>query len=240
MLAGQENRKPEPAGPRGRAGAGERSLRQFAYDRIEDLLNAGRLTPGVVISQRELVELTGATLGSVREAVPRLEAEGLLVTLPQRGLMVPNLEPALIREAYQMRRMIEAGAVPAMVASLPAAEVRGWVDWHRSALETVEQGAEDGGFLDRLQRFDWSMHARMVEALDNRLVANVYRVTAIKIRMAAQSRLQVTPLNARRVIGEHLAFLEPMLRGETEATRDALLAHVDSSLSVALGGKAGR
>ncbi|MFN7025365.1 MAG: GntR family transcriptional regulator, partial [Pseudorhizobium sp.] len=44
------------------------SLRQLAYERIEDLLNWGRLRPGQLISQRELVEVTGVTLGSVREA----------------------------------------------------------------------------------------------------------------------------------------------------------------------------
>src|SRR5690606_7387229 len=71
---------------------GDVPLRQAAYDSIEALLNRGALRPGEMVSQRELVEKTGCTLGAVREAVPRLEAEGLLVTVPQRGLMVPSLD----------------------------------------------------------------------------------------------------------------------------------------------------
>ncbi|MFN3636732.1 MAG: GntR family transcriptional regulator, partial [Rhizobium rhizophilum] len=86
---------------------GENSLRQLAYSRIEELLNWGRLRPGQIISQRELVETTEMTLSAIREAIPRLEAEGLLQTLPQRGLMVPSLDVTFIREAYQMRRVIE-------------------------------------------------------------------------------------------------------------------------------------
>ena len=58
----------------------EPSLRQIAYDRIEELLNWGQVRPGQIISQRELMEMAGVTLGSVREAVPRFEAEGLLFT----------------------------------------------------------------------------------------------------------------------------------------------------------------
>ena len=38
------------------------------------------------------MEMTGSTLGSIREAIPRLEADGLLQTLPKRGLMVPSLD----------------------------------------------------------------------------------------------------------------------------------------------------
>ena len=57
----------------------------------------GRLKPGQLISQRELVETTGLTLSAVREAIPRLEAEGLLQTLPQRGLMVPSLDVTFVR-----------------------------------------------------------------------------------------------------------------------------------------------
>ncbi len=65
--------------------SGENSLKQVAYQRIEDLLNWGKVRPGQVISQRELVDMTEVTLSAVREAIPRFEAEGLLQTLPQRG-----------------------------------------------------------------------------------------------------------------------------------------------------------
>lgn len=55
--------------------------------------------PGQFISQRRLVELTGL-LGAIREAIPRLEAEGLIKTVPQRGLQVAHIDINLIREAF--------------------------------------------------------------------------------------------------------------------------------------------
>lgn len=217
---------------------GEPSLRQLAYDRIEELLNWGRVRPGQIISQRELVEMTGVTLGSVREAVPRFEAEGLLQTLPQRGLMVPSLDVTFIREAYQMRRLIELGAVPDLIARLDRATVTEWIDWHNAALMRLANG--DGTDLAEVLRdfqlYDWDMHAQMVSAMENRLIANAYRVTAIKIRMAAQSRVRVTRQNATRVIKEHLGFLTPLLNGDAEATSRALSHHIDQSLTLALGG----
>jgi DNA-binding GntR family transcriptional regulator len=218
--------------------AAEPSLRQIAYDRIEELLNWGRVRPGQIISQRELMDMAGVTLGSVREAVPRFEAEGLLQTLPQRGLMVPSLDVSFVREAYQMRRLIELGSLPDVLARLDRATITEWVDWHLVAQSRLGQD-DDAKLADVLrdfQLYDWDMHARMVSAMENRLISNVYRVTAIKIRMAAQSRVRVTRENATRVIKEHLGFLVPLLEGDAEAATQALSHHIDQSLTLALGG----
>lgn len=217
---------------------GESSLRQIAYERIEDLLNWGSLRPGQIISQRELMEMTGVTLGSVREAIPRFEAEGLLYTVPQRGLMVPSLDVVFVREAYQMRSLIELGAVPDLCDRLEKSTVQGWIDWHLAARDRLgtDEATELTDFLRDFQLFDWDMHSQMVNALENSLIANVYRVTAIKIRMAAQSRVRVTRQNATRVIKEHLDFLTPLLHGECDATTQALSRHLAQSLTLALGG----
>jgi DNA-binding GntR family transcriptional regulator len=73
--------------------------------------------------------------------------------------------------------------------------------------------------------------------MDNALIANVYRVTAIKIRMAVQSRIKVRPDNALRVIDEHLAILAAVRAGDDAAASAALDRHVDNSLRIALGGE---
>jgi DNA-binding GntR family transcriptional regulator len=219
-------------------GKAEVPLRQAAYERIEDLLNSGVLRPGQIITQRELVEMTGGTLGSVREAVPRFEAEGLLQTLPQRGLMVPSLDITFVRDAYQMRRVIELATVPDMVERLSRDMIAEWIDWHQSAIAKIQDrgGASSEDLSDEIQRRDWGMHESFVGAMRNKLIANVYRVTAVKIRMVVQSRLRVTPYNATRIIHEHLDILEPLHKGDVGKTQVALANHLDNSLKIALGG----
>lgn len=223
------------------AGKTDVPLRQAAYERIEDLLNSGALRPGQIITQRELVEMTGATLGSVREAVPRFEAEGLLQTLPQRGLMVPSLDITFVRDAYQMRQIIELAAVPDMIERLSRDLIAEWIDWHRSARERIQDRDSASGedLPNEIQRRDWDMHDSFVSAMRNKLIANVYRVTAVKIRMVVQSRIRVTSYNATRVLNEHLDILEPLHKGDAGETRAALARHLDNSLKIALGGTVG-
>ncbi|MCO5162973.1 MAG: GntR family transcriptional regulator [Mesorhizobium sp.] len=213
-------------------------LRQAAYESIENLLKNGELRPGQIVSQRELVKRTGLTLGAVREAVPRLEAEGLLQTVPQRGLMVPSLDIAFVRDAYQLRRVLEMSAIPAAVERMSDAAIEELIGWHRDLRARMEKGgsAEAALAADALQSRDWSMHEGFIAMTGNRLMINIFRVTAIKIRMVVQSRIQVTSYNARRVIDEHLAFLEPLARRDAEAMAAGLSRHIDNSLAIALGG----
>jgi DNA-binding GntR family transcriptional regulator len=227
----------EPADPRGRV-AGDGALRRLAYERIEDLLNGGCLKPGELYSQRELVDLTGATLGSVREAIPRFEAEGLLLAVPKKGLMVPSLDVRFVREAYQVRAMIERAAVSDMMARRDHCTVEEWRERQRAlAGELAPHGdAPPDELIYRIQREDWVMHAAFVRSMSNALLENIYRVTAIKIRMAVQSRLKVTGRNAVRILREHADFLDRIAARDADGAIAALDRHIGNSLHLALGG----
>ena len=228
--------QPEPVGGtvKPRAASAEPMLKRAAYESIEKLLNEGALRPGQLISQRELVEMTGATLGSVREAISRLEAEGLLQALPKRGLLVPSLDVSFVREDYQLRQTLEISAVEYAIREIPREEIKEWIDDHEQFQKRVTS-KNNQELLDAMQQLDWDMHAEFIRAMHNGLIENVYRVTAIKIHMVVQSRLQVTLSNAERIIGEHLAFLKPMHDGDVDGAKAALKRHIDNSLALALG-----
>ncbi|WP_319518202.1 GntR family transcriptional regulator [uncultured Martelella sp.] len=212
----------------------EQMMRDKAYDRIETLLNSGELKPGQLVSQRELVTLTGTTLGSVREAIARFQTEGLLVALPKRGLMVPSMDVQFVREAYELRKVLELAAVEAAMQYLPQDLIADWIREFETARDVAP--GQDQRQADEIQRLDWEMHNALIGAMQNQLALNVYRVNSIKIRMAVQYRLRVTPFNAERIGREHLAFLVPMRDGHIENAKRALERHIENSLTLALGG----
>jgi DNA-binding GntR family transcriptional regulator len=80
------------------------------------------------------------------------------------------------------------------------------------------------------------MHEAFVRQMSNALLNNIYRVTAIKIRMAVQSRLQVTGGNALRIVREHAAILDRLAARDVEGALAALDLHIGNSLHIALGG----
>ena len=64
------------------------SVKKAAYDTFQQALLQGKLRPGQVLSQKDLVVLLDLSIGALRELLPRLEAEGLLHVMPQRGIQI--------------------------------------------------------------------------------------------------------------------------------------------------------
>ncbi|UUZ67960.1 GntR family transcriptional regulator [Polaromonas sp. P2-4] len=83
------------------------SLRAQAYESFQQQIVDANIRPGQFVSQRELMQLLGMPLGAVRELIPRLEAEGLLKTVPQRGLQIAHVDLKLINNAFQLRLLLE-------------------------------------------------------------------------------------------------------------------------------------
>ncbi len=210
--------------------------RAEAYGRIISLLNTQDLAPGQVVTQRELVMRTNTSLAAVREAIPRLEAEGLMITLRQRGLMIPTIDVTFVRNACQLRAIIELEAVASAHRNIAPQIITGWEKEHRRILQELQQGPTEA-LARAAQKIDWSMHDQLIASLSNDLIGEVYRVNSIKVRMASRERLLVTPFNARRVMNEHLAILEALKRGNSEDAATAMKKHLASSLTLALGGE---
>ena len=99
------------------------SQRVRAYQGFTQQILSGAILPGQFISQRELMTLLDMPLGAVREMIPRLEAGGLIKTVPQRGLQIAHVDLKLIRNAFQVRSMIEREAVLACVQSASDSEL---------------------------------------------------------------------------------------------------------------------
>src|SRR5512144_253983 len=94
------------------------SLRARAYESFQQQIVQANIRPGQFISQRELMQLLGMPLGAVRELIPRLEAEGLLRTVPQRGLQIANVDLRLVNNAFQFRLLLEREAAVRFCASV--------------------------------------------------------------------------------------------------------------------------
>ena len=221
------------------AGRGEEGeplkLREKAYDAFKQHLLARDILPGQFVSQRELVELTGLPLGAIRELVPRLEAEGLIRTVPQRGMQVAHIDVPLIRDAFQFRVFIEKEAMALFVESASDAVVSALVEGHRSVLQRALSQEVTPALVAEAQAVDWGFHDSVVDALGNEIVSKAYRVNAIKIRLIRQEHIRIHDQIVAPVMQEHLRIMEALERRDAPAAVAALVAHINRARDRALG-----
>jgi len=82
-------------------------LPDLAYKLIEEAIVTLRLAPGSVISEQSLSAMTGIGRTPIREAVQRLAREHLIIVLPQRGLLVSEMDVVRQLRLLETRREIE-------------------------------------------------------------------------------------------------------------------------------------
>lgn len=211
----------------------ETTLREKAYASFTRHLLARDVRPGQFVSQRHLVELTGLTLGAIRELIPRLEAEGLIKTVPQRGLQIAHIDLNLIREAFQLRLFLEKEAVALFVQTASDETIENLIRQHREIEEAIAAGVETPDMEARAQAVDWGMHDAFVAALNNSIIWNVYRVNSIKMRLINQERFRIKGRIAS-AMAEHMTVLQAIQSRSAEGAVEALVKHIGHARDRAL------
>ena len=211
------------------------SQRARAYQGFTQQILSGGILPGQFISQRELMTLLDMPLGAVREMIPRLEAGGLIKTVPQRGLQIAHVDLKLIRNAFQVRSMIEREAVLNFVHSGTDAELEAIEASHRSILDRANamatRGEADAGLLDDAQALDWGLHDRMVDALGNEIISEIYRVNSLRVRLIKLEHSVITPARLIPAMQEHLGFIAALRQRDAVRSAELLDEHINSARS---------
>ena len=101
-------------------------LSRIAYARFKESLFARRIPIGATVTQAELVELLEVPIGPLREALQVLENDGLLTMLPRSGIRIVKPGMSLMKDSFQLRRILELEAVRKYAEGCGATNSRGW------------------------------------------------------------------------------------------------------------------
>ena len=83
-------------------------LPEQVYQQVRHAILNGFFAPGQMLRQEEVAARLGVSRSPLREALPRLEAEGMVVLHPRRGYAVVSLDPAEISELFDLRILLES------------------------------------------------------------------------------------------------------------------------------------
>jgi DNA-binding GntR family transcriptional regulator len=208
-------------------------LREKAYASFTRHLLARDVRPGQFVSQRELVALTGLPLGAIRELVPRLEAEGLLTTIPQRGIQIAHIDLTLIRDAFQFRLFMEKEAVALFTTTASDTQLGALRREHEDMLAKGLSGALTPEIVEQAQAIDWNLHDTIIDSVGNEIIAKAYRVNSIKMRLINQERFRIDG-RVVPVMREHLVILDAIESREPQRAVNAITQHIANARNLAL------
>lgn len=119
-------------------------------------LLAGEIRPGERINVAELEKSFGVSHIPIREAVRRLETEGLIVALPQRAAVAAGVDLADLGGLYDLRRIVECEVIRRSVDSMADEEVA-TVRAALASLEAVALDHDSPEFWGLHRDFHWAL-----------------------------------------------------------------------------------
>ena len=214
--------KPAPSAP-------AMSQRALAYEGFRRQILTAQIRPGQFVSQRELMRLLDLPLGAIREMIPRLEAARLIVTVPKRGLQIAPVDLRLVRNAFQVRSMIEREAILHFMQQVSEDELAEIEAQHRTILARAESTQTDPLLNADAQAVDWGLHDRMVDSIGNEILSEIYRVNSLHVRLIRLDASVIRPMRIQPAMREHLKFLDALKARDRDAAIHAMLDHIDHS-----------
>ena len=191
---------------------------EAAYRHLRAAIQDGRLPPGTRLRETDLAQQVGLSRTPIREALGRLAADGLVVHDAQRGVVVAELDYAMVTELYAMREVLEgtAGRLAAQHASPVEIDV---LDGLCRQYET-SLGDETA-----LADCNWRFHETLYRCSHNRYLQNM--VTTLH---GALSLLGGTTLSdaerARESLQEHRRIVQAIRARDADAAEQALREHI--------------
>jgi DNA-binding GntR family transcriptional regulator len=211
------------------------TLRARAYENFRQQILQANVQPGQFVSQRELMQLLDMPLGAVRELIPRLEAEGLLRTVPQRGLQIAHVDLKLIHNAFQLRSMLEREAALHFVQAVSDHDLNTIEQAHLSIVQRAGQGPITDDLLTEATSVDWGLHDRMIDTLGNELISQTYRINSLRVRLIHLERSTLSAEVLLPAMQEHLNLIAALKKRDPLAVAEHVAFHIHSAHQRVLG-----
>ncbi|EUB95646.1 transcriptional regulator, GntR family [Rhizobium sp. CF080] len=201
------------------------SLSRQAYRRLENLIVTLRLAPGALVTEKQLIGLAGQGRTPVREAIQKLEWQGLMRVRPRVGLQITEIIESDHAAIMQARRQLEPVAAT-LVAEHANEEQRAALLDCAKAMGAAAATGDISGFLEADKRFDDILE----DACPNRFLTSALGPLQTHSRRRWFSNASIERMD--QSVTQHVAVIRAIRSGDAEAARramDTLLGYLTNS-----------
>lgn len=197
-------------------------LRDVVFNTLRQAILKGELEPGERLMEIQLAERLGVSRTPIREAIRKLELEGLVLMIPRKGAEVAEISEKSLREVLEVRRSLEELAIELACQRITPEEL--------TALEEAEnrfaRAVEDGEVM-AIAESDENYHELIYQATANdRLVQILNNLREQMYRY----RLEYIKDEDRRqiLVVEHEHILRAVRRRDIADATSAVREHIDN------------
>jgi DNA-binding GntR family transcriptional regulator len=184
------------------------------------------LEPGTVLSRATLMEEFGVSQTPVRDALLRLQEDGLVDIFPQYATRVSRIDVDHARQAQFLRLSVEVEAVRRLSRSSPKETA--------DAMDRVlrqQQAVADPSTYDKFDALDREFHRVLYERSGNTLLWRVIRQQSVHLDRLRRLNLPMEG-KIQSLLQEHCSIVRAVREGDEEGAVSALRKHLSGTLSI--------
>ena len=196
-------------------------------NRLRDAIVTGYFKPGERLVEATLCELMNVSRTSVREALRRLEAERLIVMVPNKGPSVAEISWEEAEQIYQVRALLEGEAAAMFAARATPIDIKKM----RKALDAFAEAAADNDPIGRLNATG-QFYDVLLAGCGNRIIREILDGLVARINFL-RARSMSRPDRARYSLAEMRRIMSAIQKNDIELARKAAVDHVIAACSAA-------
>lgn len=198
-------------------------LRELVFEALREAIIQGRLHPGERLMEIQLAEELGVSRTPVREAIRKLELEGLVLMIPRKGAYVSQISMKDIADVFEIRRALEGLA--ARLAAERATDEE--IERLERALVKISEVAEAED-LDGAVALDTDFHEELMAASHNprlsQMVSNL-REQIQRFRLTSLSH----PGRVKLAVEEHAKIVDAIAGRDAELAQNLAHEHIENA-----------
>jgi DNA-binding GntR family transcriptional regulator len=197
------------------------SLTDYIAGELREWIFSHRLKPNEPIRQEKIAQLLGTSRIPVREALRKLESEGLVVIRPYSGARVAVLDLDECLEIYKIRERLEPLALSESIPLLTAAQQD---DVRRLAADLTELRGDGTAYLEGDRKFHVSTYAAIPSARLLQMIIGYWNTTQHYRRLLLST---FSDHDWDMAECEHLLIVDAVMARNVQLGEDALRMHIE-------------
>lgn len=203
-------------------------LRDVVFNTLRQAILRGELKPGERLMEIQLANRLGVSRTPIREAIRKLELDGLVLTIPRRGAVVADITEKSLRDVLEVRRALEELAVRLACEKIREEEIEELkmaAKEFQKALEckdVTEYAEADVKFHDIIYRT--TDNQRLIQLLLN-LREQMYRYRVEYLKREESHEM---------LLAEHEKIVEMIEKRDKEKATEAVCRHIDNQVKAVM------
>ena len=200
------------------------TMTQIALENIREAIETGVLKPGMRIIESQLSNELGMSRFSIREALCHLEKEGLIQTIPFKGVTVAHITPKDIEDLMKVRCALEELAIQLAIKHMDSDKIK-----ILESIMDLMKNALDSNSEEDILNEDLRFHQSICEFSGNGRLLNAWMPLASQIRVCLKMEYPLFQ-TAMEFVSTHIPLLEVIVAGNQQKATELIRDHIYGSL----------